>query len=114
MLFTINAFCLLSPQIFKNNKVYYHIRTSNTTCSNWVHYVTMAAGPEHNLLACQVDLHIYLYTVKPIPPNVELLAWFSRDYADRINCPLASLRSASCSPGKSAQRVMLGWFGMCV
>ncbi|XP_025098680.1 PR domain zinc finger protein 1-like [Pomacea canaliculata] len=85
-------------KIFKNNKVYYHIRTSNTTCSNWVHYVTMAAGPEHNLLACQVDLHIYLYTVKPIPPNVELLAWFSRDYADRINCPLASLRSASCSP----------------
>jgi hypothetical protein len=38
-------------------------------------------------LCIQVSGDIYLYTVKPIPPNVELVAWFSRDYADRINCP---------------------------
>ena len=78
--------CPPPQQVFKNNKVQQHIRTSDITSSNWVHYVNLAVGP-HNLMACQVDSHIYLYTVKPIPPNVELVAWFSRDYADRTNCP---------------------------
>ncbi|KAL8584336.1 hypothetical protein ACOMHN_031956 [Nucella lapillus] len=76
-------------KVFKNNKVHQHIRTSDASRANWVHYVKLAGGPapQLNLMACQVDAAIYLYTVKPIPPNVELLAWFCRDYADRINCP---------------------------
>ncbi|XP_076445713.1 uncharacterized protein LOC143283387 isoform X2 [Babylonia areolata] len=77
-------------KVFKNNKVHQHIRTSDRSRANWVHYVNLAVGghrPQHNLMACQVGALIYLYTVKPIPPNAELLAWFSRDYADRINCP---------------------------
>lgn len=34
-----------------------------------------------------MDNDVYFYSVKPIEPNTELLVWYSRDYAQRINYP---------------------------
>ncbi|VDK51004.1 unnamed protein product [Anisakis simplex] len=56
--------------------------------SNWMKYVNPAKSKDsQNLVACQVENEIYFYSVKPIKPNTELLYWYSRDYAQRINCP---------------------------
>ena len=42
------------------------------------------AGREANVLVCQVSNDVYLYTVKPILPNQELLVSYSRNYGDRV------------------------------
>lgn len=34
-----------------------------------------------------MDDDIYFYSVRPIPPNTELLFWYSHDYAQRIQVP---------------------------
>uniref|UniRef100_A0A0N5B192 PR domain zinc finger protein 1 n=1 Tax=Syphacia muris TaxID=451379 RepID=A0A0N5B192_9BILA len=63
------------------------INVSNNKKSNWMKFVKPAKSKHtQNLVACQVDNEIYLYSVKAIKPNTELLFWYSRDYAQRINC----------------------------
>ena len=32
--------------------------------------------------------HIYFYTIKPILPNTELLVWYCKEFATRLNYPL--------------------------
>lgn len=32
-------------------------------------------------------MNIYFYTIKPILPNQELLVWYCREFAERLNYP---------------------------
>ncbi|KAJ8314744.1 hypothetical protein KUTeg_006894 [Tegillarca granosa] len=76
-------------KVYKNNNVYQFIDNSDITKSNWMHYVNFAySSSQQNLIACQIDFNIYFYTIKPIPPNTELMVWYCREYADRLNCPI--------------------------
>lgn len=53
-----------------------------------MHYVNFSYNSSHqNVIACQIDYNIYFYTIKPIPPNTELLVWYCREYAERLNVP---------------------------
>ncbi|CAD5209277.1 unnamed protein product [Bursaphelenchus xylophilus] len=64
------------------------INTSNTQRSNWMKNVNLARSrAAQNLVACQVDDHIYFYSVRSIPPNTELLFWYGNDYSQRIQVP---------------------------
>lgn len=52
-------------------------------------YVNPAYSSEsQNLIACQYKMNIYFYTIKPILPNQELLVWYCREFAERLNYPL--------------------------
>ncbi|VDI37968.1 Hypothetical predicted protein [Mytilus galloprovincialis] len=77
-------------KVFKNNTVYQFIDNCDTTKSSWMHYVNFSYNTtaQQNLIACQIDFNIYFYTTKPIPPNTELMVWYCREYADRLNYPL--------------------------
>lgn len=33
-------------------------------------------------------MNIYFYTIRPILPNEELLVWYCREFAERLNYPL--------------------------
>ena len=35
-----------------------------------------------------LQMNIYFYTIKPILPNQELLVWYCREFAERLNYPL--------------------------
>jgi hypothetical protein len=60
----------------------------DTSRSNWMHYVNFSYNSgQQNVIACQIDYNIYFYTIKPIPPNTELLVWYCREYAERLNVP---------------------------
>ncbi|XP_050391657.1 B lymphocyte-induced maturation protein 1 homolog isoform X2 [Patella vulgata] len=73
-------------KVFENNKIYQYVNQMDTSCSNWMSYVNMAFNNQHqNLIACQIDYNIYFYTNKPISPNTELLVWYSKEYAERVN-----------------------------
>ena len=75
-------------QIFQDNEVYQYLDVSDTSQSNWMHYVNFSySSAQQNLIACQIDFNIYFYTIKPIPPNTEILVWYCREYADRLNIP---------------------------
>ncbi|KAI6208230.1 hypothetical protein M3Y96_00093200 [Aphelenchoides besseyi] len=64
------------------------IDTSNPKKSNWMCFVKLAQKQEsQNLIACQIDGEMYFYSIKSINPNTELLVWYSRDYAQRIQMP---------------------------
>ncbi|VDN51050.1 unnamed protein product [Dracunculus medinensis] len=64
------------------------IDAKNDKKSNWMKYVNPAKSKDsQNLVACQINNEIYFYSVKAIKPNSELLYWYSRDYARRINFP---------------------------
>uniref|UniRef100_A0A9J2PLG9 PR domain zinc finger protein 1 n=1 Tax=Ascaris lumbricoides TaxID=6252 RepID=A0A9J2PLG9_ASCLU len=78
------------------------IDAKNDRKSNWMKFVNPAKSKDtQNLVACQVENEIYFYSVKPIKPNTELLYWYSRDYAQRINCPASCEYWAAVKPQKS-------------
>ncbi|KAK0426514.1 hypothetical protein QR680_009748 [Steinernema hermaphroditum] len=65
------------------------IDTADDRKSNWMKYVQPATSMDaQNLVACQIDNDIYFYSIKAIKPSTELLFWFSREYAQRLQCPL--------------------------
>ncbi|GAB6022650.1 PR domain containing [Chamberlinius hualienensis] len=72
----------------KNEGLSYTIDASDVTCSNWMRYVHPAySTTNQNLVAYQHQMKIYFYTVKPIPPDHELLVWYCREFAARLNYP---------------------------
>ncbi|KAL3281800.1 hypothetical protein HHI36_005000 [Cryptolaemus montrouzieri] len=76
-------------RIYKDNELYYYIDGYDTTKANWMRYVNPAYSSEsQNLIACQYKMNIYFYTIKPILPNQELLVWYCREFAERLNYPL--------------------------
>ncbi|KAH3889022.1 hypothetical protein DPMN_013068 [Dreissena polymorpha] len=75
-------------KIFKDNTTCKYMDVGDTSRSNWMHYVNFSYNSsQQNLIACQIDFNIYFYTIKPIPPNTELLVWYCREYAERLNVP---------------------------
>ncbi|XP_063218700.1 PR domain zinc finger protein 1 [Bacillus rossius redtenbacheri] len=76
-------------QVYKDNELYYYMDGYDTKKSNWMRYVNPAYSSEsQNLIACQYKMNIYFYTIKPILPNQELLVWYCREFAERLNYPL--------------------------
>ncbi|XP_023223820.1 PR domain zinc finger protein 1-like isoform X2 [Centruroides sculpturatus] len=76
-------------RVYKTPDKYYYIDGFDVTKANWMRYVNPAYSSEkQNLVACQVDQQIYFYTVRPILPNQELLVWYCREFAERLNYPL--------------------------
>lgn len=79
-------YCL---QVYKENELFYYIDGFDVAKSNWMRYVNPAYSSEsQNLIACQYKMCIYFYTIKPILPNQELLVWYCREFAERLNYPL--------------------------
>lgn len=47
----------------------------------------------------QIEMEIYFYSIKEVPPNTELLVWYCRDYALRLNYP------PSCDYNNMSQKI---------
>ncbi|XP_060517294.1 PR domain zinc finger protein 1 isoform X2 [Cylas formicarius] len=76
-------------RIYKDNELYYYIDGFDTSKANWMRYVNPAYSSEsQNLIACQYKMNIYFYTIKPILPNQELLVWYCKEFAERLNYPI--------------------------
>ncbi|OTF74632.1 Protein lysine methyltransferase-like protein [Euroglyphus maynei] len=72
-----------------NDNDYYYIDGADPDKSNWMRFVNPAySSIAQNLVACQVEQAIYFYTIRPIPPDQELLVWYCREFAQRLNYPL--------------------------
>ncbi|XP_030750239.1 PR domain zinc finger protein 1 isoform X2 [Sitophilus oryzae] len=79
----------LDSKIYKDNELFYYIDGYDTSKANWMRYVNPAYSSEsQNLIACQYKMNIYFYTIKPILPNQELLVWYCKEFAERLNYPL--------------------------
>ncbi|KAI1731598.1 zinc-finger double domain-containing protein [Ditylenchus destructor] len=71
--------------------------------ANWMRNVRMATNRDsQNLVACQMDNDIFFYTIKAIKPNTELLFWFSREYAQRMQMPINSNLSNGLTFGETS------------
>ncbi|KAF6212200.1 hypothetical protein GE061_012721 [Apolygus lucorum] len=76
-------------KVYKENQLFYYIDGYDVSKSNWMRYVNPAYSSEsQNLIACQYKMSIYFYTIRPILPNQELLVWYCREFAERLNYPL--------------------------
>ncbi|XP_066143195.1 PR domain zinc finger protein 1 isoform X2 [Euwallacea fornicatus] len=76
-------------RIYKDNELFYYIDGYDISKANWMRYVNPAYSSEsQNLIACQYKMNIYFYTIKPILPNQELLVWYCKEFAERLNYPL--------------------------
>ncbi|XP_022249786.1 PR domain zinc finger protein 1-like [Limulus polyphemus] len=75
--------------VYSDSDNFFYIDGFDTSKANWMRYVNPAYSTEsQNLVACQVRQHIYFYTIKPVLPNEELLVWYCREFAERLNYPL--------------------------
>ncbi|KAM6180487.1 PR domain zinc finger protein 1 isoform 1-T1 [Erethizon dorsatum] len=75
-------------RIYSRGELHHFIDGFNEEKSNWMRYVNPAySAREQNLAACQNGMNIYFYTIKPIPANQELLVWYCRDFAERLQYP---------------------------
>ncbi|KFM78153.1 PR domain zinc finger protein 1, partial [Stegodyphus mimosarum] len=76
-------------RVYKNGHEYYYVDGFDVNKSNWMRYVSPAYQlSEQNLVACQVKEEIYFYTFKPILPNQELLVWYCKEYAMRLQAAI--------------------------
>ncbi|CAG0897701.1 unnamed protein product [Cyprideis torosa] len=75
-------------RIYKDSVLECYIDGFDTSRSNWMRYVNPAYTTQgQNLVACQYEGNIYFYSIKPILPNEELLVWYCKELADRLNYP---------------------------
>ena len=73
------------PQVYHNNALYYYLDAADTSKANWMRYVNPAPSRQRqNLVACQVKFDVFFYTTRAIPPNTELLVWYSTEYMGRL------------------------------
>ncbi|RWS31652.1 PR domain zinc finger protein 1-like protein, partial [Leptotrombidium deliense] len=76
-------------RVYNDENDYHYIDGYEVSKANWMRYVNPAYSSEsQNLVACQVRQQIYFYTIKPILPNQELLVWYCKEFAERLNYPL--------------------------
>ncbi|XP_013382596.1 PR domain zinc finger protein 1 isoform X2 [Lingula anatina] len=77
-------------QVHHNHDLYLYVNIFDPKKSNWLRYVNSAPSKQaQNIVVCQVDHAIYFYTVRPIPPDSELLFWYCQEFAERLNIPPA-------------------------
>jgi len=75
--------------VYNNSELFYYIDGYDVNKANWMRYVNPAYSSEsQNLIACQYKMNIYFYTTKPILPHQELLVWYCREFAQRLNYPV--------------------------
>ncbi|XP_062889817.1 PR domain zinc finger protein 1-like isoform X1 [Mobula hypostoma] len=79
-------------RVYSSGRLHHFLDGYNECKSNWMRYVNPAhSAAEQNLVACQKGTDIYFYTVKPIPRSDELLVWYSREFAERLNYPSSDM-----------------------
>ena len=72
----------------KTNEVDFFVDGMNIKRSNWMRYALPAYQTKlQNLVAYQHDRKIFFMTTKAICANEELVAWFCKDFADRLGYP---------------------------
>ncbi|XP_032441613.1 PR domain zinc finger protein 1 [Xiphophorus hellerii] len=75
-------------RVFSEGQLHHILDGLNEEQSNWMRYVNPARSvEEQNLVACQIGLDIFFYTIKPLQPDQELLVWYSSELAQRCNYP---------------------------
>lgn len=75
-------------QVFVEGRLHHIVDGLNEQRSNWMRYVNPAGtAKEQNLVACQIGLEIYFYSIKPLHPGRELLVWYCQELAQRCNYP---------------------------
>uniref|UniRef100_A0ACB8FMW0 PR domain zinc finger protein 4 n=1 Tax=Sphaerodactylus townsendi TaxID=933632 RepID=A0ACB8FMW0_9SAUR len=75
-------------KIYLNNVLEFCIITTDENECNWMMFVRKARNrEEQNLVAYPDDGKIYFCTSRDIPPEHELLFYYSRDYARQIGVP---------------------------
>lgn len=76
----------LWPIYHSDTKRFKYLDAFDVNKSNWMRFVSGAESViGQNLVACQVNNQIYFYTVKPIMPDQELLVWYCKEFAERLN-----------------------------
>ncbi|XP_054716949.1 PR domain zinc finger protein 1-like [Uloborus diversus] len=72
-------------RVYKSEHEFIYVDCFDVNRSNWMRHVSPAYRlSEQNVVACQVNDEIYFYTFKPILPNQELLVWYCKEYAERL------------------------------
>ncbi|KAL8222007.1 UNVERIFIED_CONTAM: PR domain zinc finger protein 4 [Gekko kuhli] len=75
-------------KIYHNSVLEFYIITTDENECNWMMFVRKARNrEEQNLVAYPHDGKIYFCTSRDIPPDHELLFYYSRDYARQIGVP---------------------------
>ncbi|XP_062989512.1 PR domain zinc finger protein 4 isoform X2 [Elgaria multicarinata webbii] len=75
-------------KMYHNNVLEFYIITTDENECNWMMFVRKARNrEEQNLVAYPHDGKIYFCTSCDIPPDHELLFYYSRDYARQIGVP---------------------------
>ncbi|XP_037080446.1 PR domain zinc finger protein 1-like isoform X1 [Pollicipes pollicipes] len=77
-------------QVYTSKDDYYFLDACDTRKSNWMRYVNPAFSPDsQNLVACQHEQNIYFYTIRDIQPGEEMMVWYCREFAQRLNYPVS-------------------------
>lgn len=77
-------------RVYTTNDDYYFLDACDTSKSNWMRYVNPAFSPDsQNLVAVQHEENIYFYTIRDIQPGEELMVWYCREFAQRLNYPVS-------------------------
>lgn len=76
-------------RIYKADKFIHYIDGFDCEMSNWMRHIRPAHGQmEQNLVACQSGTDIFFYTIRPITRGEELLVWYCREFAKRLELPI--------------------------
>jgi hypothetical protein len=75
-------------RVYSSGDEYEYVDAYDVSKANWMRFVNPAySSATQNLVACQVSGHIYFYTIRPVLPDQELLVWYCREFAQRLNYP---------------------------
>ncbi|KAJ7988085.1 hypothetical protein DPEC_G00319970 [Dallia pectoralis] len=75
-------------RVFSDGQLHHILDGFDEGKSNWMRYVNPACSPaDQNLVACQIGMAIYFYTIRAMPPDQELLVWYCPEFACRLNNP---------------------------
>ncbi|UYV80877.1 PRDM1 [Cordylochernes scorpioides] len=76
-------------RVYESPDRYQYLDGFDVTKSNWMRFVNPAySSDRQNLVACQIGMDIYFYTFRNIGANQELLVWYCREFAERLDYPL--------------------------
>ncbi|GAB6024081.1 PR domain containing [Chamberlinius hualienensis] len=75
-------------RIWDGDELQFTVDASDIAKSNWMRFVNPAySSSNQNLVAFQHERQIFFYTIKPVAPNQELLVWYCKEFAERLNYP---------------------------
>ncbi|XP_072036675.1 PR domain zinc finger protein 1-like isoform X2 [Amphiura filiformis] len=77
-------------RIYNGSQFVHYIDGFDAERSNWMRHVNPASSSgDQNLVACQYKTDIYFYTIKPVQKGQELLVWYCREFAQRLEQPVS-------------------------